>query len=112
MGNGAYADAYAPMQVVVTRNASAGVTDISAGYVTACAIHDGDVYCWGSCNNYVCGVAAKDELAANQTPPPPTTNVPLLVDRLPTHKTWAQVTVGDTQACALEEGGDSIWCWG
>ena len=135
VGNGKFADAFSPQPVV---NLTKGVSWLSAGTVSACAIVGGQIYCWGECSSAAmlvrracrCWQASQALWHLSVTPcagdctkhacghkafgskPPKTTAKPVLVDVLPANRTWEQVAVGDVHVCAMESRGASIWCFG
>jgi len=72
-----------------------GVTALSAGDLTACAVKDGAVWCWGST-----GLLGTGQASAAV--------VPVQVPGLESGVT--SVSVGDFTACAVKNGG--LMCWG
>jgi alpha-tubulin suppressor-like RCC1 family protein len=84
-----------PLQVT---GLTSGVTALSLGYTSACAVVSGSVMCWGDNNQ---GQLGNNKQGTNS----PT---PVQVSGLTTGAT--SVSVGNTSACALVSG--SVWCWG
>ncbi len=73
-----------------------GWTDISAGALHTCGVHEGTLYCWGSNLGMALGTA---EVAT-------TTNVPTLV-----LENVETVSAGDDFTCAIDNVG-ALYCWG
>lgn len=75
-----------------------GVTDVSAGDSTTCAVVSARVWCWG--RNYNHEVSPRDDA---YLPAP---------ERHPgIAETVQQVAAGRSHTCALTTGG-GVWCWG
>ncbi len=107
LGDGTTTDSDVPV-AVDTSGVLAGktLTQISAGQEEACALDStGAAYCWGLSNN----TGSLGD--GNQTP----TNspVPVAVDTSGAlaGKTLTKISVGDTDACALDTTG-TAYCWG
>jgi hypothetical protein len=76
---------------------SGPVTSLSVGKSHACAVVEGDVWCWGSNLYAAIGVSATGCF------PPTKLDVP--------DETFRSVGVGDTHTCALAKSG-TVFCWG
>jgi alpha-tubulin suppressor-like RCC1 family protein len=107
LGDGTTTDSDVPV-AVDTSGVLAGkiLTQVSAGQEEACALDStGAAYCWGLSNN----TGSLGD--GNQTP----TNspVPVAVDTsgVLAGKTLTQISVGDTDVCALDTTG-TAYCWG
>jgi alpha-tubulin suppressor-like RCC1 family protein len=92
LGNGTET-AYVPTPVP----GLAGVTAISAGPISACAVAEGAIQCWGSNAAYTVSTSSA-QIVFSPTP----------LSVLTSGAT--QVSVGTASACAIANGG--AWCWG
>jgi alpha-tubulin suppressor-like RCC1 family protein len=93
LGNGSTTDSYVPTEVP----GLIGVTQISAGVVSTCAVASGNVECWGD--------NSLGELGNGST-------IDSLVPEIvPNLSNATQVAVSDFHACALS-GGGTVECWG
>ena len=80
-----------------TSNMTTGVTQVSLGNQTTCAIKAGSLYCWGYNGNGNVG----DGTSTNRSLPTQTLNMTSKV---------TDVSVGWSQACAVKDG--AAYCWG
>ncbi len=81
-----------------------GVTQISAGGTTTCAIaSDAGVHCWGGNDMGQLGLGSDSSVVDEARHPTPS------LVALPS--SVARVDLGPTGACALLESGE-VWCWG
>jgi alpha-tubulin suppressor-like RCC1 family protein len=94
------------------------VTDISVGggtSATACAIADGDLFCWGSNASGSNGLVGLGTTSPSQLNEPVAVNLSALVDStakpLATAPKFKQVDVGTQSACALTTA-NVLYCWG
>jgi alpha-tubulin suppressor-like RCC1 family protein len=101
LGDGEMGPSATPVQV---EGLTSGVTAISAGGLGgflgvghACAVKDGDVYCWGVGEDGETG----DNTRFGSTVPIKATNLP---------STVTQVSAGLTHNCAI--AGGAVYCWG
>ncbi len=83
-----------PTQVVSLTKVSA----IAAGSAHACAVQNGNVFCWGQNQDGQCGQTNTNDIAT-----------PVQVGTL---ANITAVAAGDDFSCALASGTGSIWCWG
>ena len=88
-----------PLPVDVAGLAS-GVTQVSAGAYTTCAIQNGAPYCWGRNSE---GQVGAGFTAPNYDYPQPVTNVPT--------GGFTQLAPGGGHTCARAATGE-VWCWG
>jgi alpha-tubulin suppressor-like RCC1 family protein len=109
LGNGTLASSVTPLALPAL---SSGVTAVSAGGESACAIQSGAVLCWGGnifgelgIGNTVENNCFDPELGVDV----PCAVVPTFVSGLPSDVT--AVSVGNAFACALTAAG-AVWCWG
>ncbi len=83
--------------LLLTLTVHAETISLSMGGGLACAVHNGQVRCWGTTSNGGLGSPGTDE-----------TNVPRVVTSI---TTATDVAVGQTHGCALLVGG-AMQCWG
>ncbi len=74
----------------------AAVRLVAAGDEHACAIRDGDLFCWGLNAKGQTGGGAAAQLTPN---------------RLGVGSRWQEVVAGSDSSCALR-GDGQVWCWG
>ena len=98
LGTGNTTDSLVPVKVGGLL-AGKSVTEVAVGRNQACAIADGDAYCWGTNSNGQLGNGN-------------TTNSlsPAKVTGLPADMAAAGLTTGTTHSCATVEG--TAYCWG
>ena len=77
--------------------ANTGIPEVSAGNGHACAIYNGELYCWGGLDHGVVGDGKEGRLLSPQL--------------VPGLNTTATVSSGREHACALSASG-SVSCWG
>ena len=77
-----------------------GVTHLSAGFLTACAVTGGTVRCWGRGTSGILGTGAIV----------PSSNVPAAAAIGVSNATM--VAVGASHACAVNGLNGDAWCWG
>ncbi len=80
-----------------------GVTQLSAGGTTTCALADGGARCWGGNDKGQLGLGSAPPIADGERH-----TTPSAVD-LPSAA--LRIDVGPTGACAVLASGD-VWCWG
>jgi alpha-tubulin suppressor-like RCC1 family protein len=91
-----------PLQVLTMNPApDAGqafvVDQLSASQQNTCAIHAGELFCWGDNSN---GQLGTGDLVSQ-----------LLPVRVGTDSDWAEVRIGYGASCARKTSG-TVWCWG
>lgn len=84
---------------------SQGVSQIYPGGLTTCAVHEGEVYCWGL-NNFGQATGRASDGTITSGPQ----NVRNLF-AVGSSNEVAKVTVGYGLSCAISKGG-ALWCWG
>ncbi len=96
LGDGTVMHSDVPHQV---SGLTTGVTSVSAGWSTACAVAGGTIQCWGDNTSGVLG---------SSTTTAATSLVPVAVSGIEGGAT--EIAVGEYNACALVSGG--AMCWG
>lgn len=79
------------------------VTDLAAGSYHACAVADGQVYCWGHANY---GRLGNNSTTANSDVPVPA----VVADPGLAGKTVTGITANNYQTCVVANG--EVYCWG
>ncbi len=92
-----YQDSPVPVDVA---GLASGVTQVSAGAYTTCAIQNGAAYCWGRNSE---GQVGAGFTAPNYDYPQPVTNVPT--------GGFSQLAPGGGHTCARSSAGE-VFCWG
>lgn len=77
----------------------ANVTHVAAGYLHACAVAAGDVYCWGNNDS---GQLGPDVMGTSSPTP----------QRVELGAAALQVSAGLYHSCALLDGDGGVRCWG
>ncbi len=96
LGGGVLAILTANSKVPVAVGNLTNVTALAAGTAHACAVQNGNVFCWGQNKDGQCGQTGTGDV-----------NTPTQVGSL---ASVTAVAAGDDFSCALSSG--SVWCWG
>jgi alpha-tubulin suppressor-like RCC1 family protein len=96
IGNGASssADVTAPEQI----GGSSDWTTITTGFVHACGLDSGNLYCWGSDSKGQVGNG--NALSTNVTAP----------EQIGASTSWDSIETGNEHTCGIDSG--SLYCWG
>ena len=110
-GAGGVGDRSLPFRVLVPAGSSVpdgvDVTSISVGTTSACAVHDGDVSCWGANDRGQLGDATTSD---HQVPGTVVDDAAPGGSQLPAGAVVTDVSVADGFACAVADG--RVYCWG
>ena len=110
-GAGGVGDRSLPFRVLLPSGSSVpdgvGVTSISVGTTSACAVHDGEVSCWGANDRGQLGDATTTD---HQVPGTVVDDAAPGGSQLPAGAVVTDVSVADGFACAVADG--RVYCWG
>ena len=110
-GAGGVGDRSLPFRVLVPSGSSVpdgvGLTSMSVGTTSACAVHDGELSCWGANDRGQLGDATSD---GREVPSAVADDAAPGGSQLPAAAVVTDVSVADGFACAVADG--RVYCWG